>query len=626
MRGIAVLLVVLHHLTIPGFEYGYLGVDIFFVISGYVITGYITKQLESGSWLLSEFYRRRVWRLLPCLFAVLTLVMIATLLSPSSYRAEIFQSVPYAVLGVSNIYFFLQSGYFDNESILKPLLHTWSLGVEEQFYIIFAPIFVLLGKPLLKFYLIAILLILAFCALFFINDPNALFYLLPFRVVQLVSGVILFFVCRWQRVNKTQQHFFWRHLLVALLLAICPLFSLMEVHALLAAAVITLITGGVIVVLHGHDNNFLARSFLLIKLGGISYALYVVHWPIVSFFHIHGWVDVSLFQKVIMLALMFLAAILIHVFVENYFYFNRSKEKLFSVYWLLIWGFLLILFSMMNSESQWNKEAQSSQLPITGKLIDEVNYANYFKENYQQRFDYGRLGQCFLSDANSDHEFNMAECMSLNKNKKNIFIIGDSHAAYFSHGLRDAFNDYHVLQSNVVNCLPLINYSKNATCDQRNEENLEFLKNNRIDTVIIFARWIRYGSTIDQLEATLNELRQYQDRVVLMAGVPQYHKDIARILHDASSVDEAQAIANKMKPYTSKMQILSEMSDIAKRTDVLFIAIPELLCENEHCEIVDESSKPIFYDYGHMTAEGSVYIAKKIRAQLDDYFIKSNSK
>jgi peptidoglycan/LPS O-acetylase OafA/YrhL len=138
LRAIAVLPVVAFHFEIPGIWGGYVGVDIFFVVSGYLITGILRSEMASGNFTLAAFYERRVRRLLPALYAMVALTTLpAFVYLLASERAEFFRSIAAVVTFTLNIFFWSQSGYFDHAAVEKPLLHTWSLAVEEQFYLVF---------------------------------------------------------------------------------------------------------------------------------------------------------------------------------------------------------------------------------------------------------------------------------------------------------------------------------------------------------------------------------------------------------------------------------------------------------------------------------------------------------
>jgi peptidoglycan/LPS O-acetylase OafA/YrhL len=199
LRGVAVLLVVLFHLELVGITGGYIGVDVFFVISGFLITSIIIKELEAGHFSLFDFYERRVRRIFPALFVVLFASLIASylILFPQSF-ADFGASLAASSMFGANIYFWKEAGYFETESGLVPLLHMWSLGVEEQFYIFF-PLFLMFIYKNCKKWLVpltiagGLLSVLIACFGLEFGKYAAVFYLLPARAWELLIGSLLAF-------------------------------------------------------------------------------------------------------------------------------------------------------------------------------------------------------------------------------------------------------------------------------------------------------------------------------------------------------------------------------------------------------------------------------------------------
>ena len=198
LRAIAVVSVILFHAGFDLFSGGYLGVDIFFVLSGYLITSIILKDLAQDRFSIIKFYEKRCRRILPALFLVLLVcVPLAYLwLLPNELKAFA-RSLTYTSISVSNIYFFNSTNYFDRASELKPLLHTWSLGVEEQFYFIFPALMIFLWKKGLKtsYLVLAGIALLSLLGSHWasIHHPLANFYLLPTRAWELLAGSLVGF-------------------------------------------------------------------------------------------------------------------------------------------------------------------------------------------------------------------------------------------------------------------------------------------------------------------------------------------------------------------------------------------------------------------------------------------------
>src|ERR1700730_2081242 len=194
LRALAVLPVILFHFDVPGFTGGFVGVAIFIAISGYLITGLINSEVQRGNFCFRAFYARRLRRIYPALFVTLAATAAAgIMLLPPGRLAALTRSVIYATLGISNFLFWQESGYFDSDAIAKPLLHTWTLGVEEQFYLVWPATVLMLLWFKKKWALLGGLLAIGVAGLGFAEyglnvDPAAAFYLMPFRAAALVIG------------------------------------------------------------------------------------------------------------------------------------------------------------------------------------------------------------------------------------------------------------------------------------------------------------------------------------------------------------------------------------------------------------------------------------------------------
>jgi len=204
LRAIAVLPVMFFHAGFNIFSGGFIGVDVFFVISGYLITTIILSDQENGNFSLVNFYERRIRRILPALFLVtlITIPFAWNLLPPDELK-DYYQSVAAVSLFSSNILFWLESGYFDTLAELKPLLHTWSLAVEEQYYLVF-PLLIVLTWRLGKRYILPMLGLIALLSLLLAqwgseSNPSAAFYLLPTRFWELMIGSIAAFIMYYPR-------------------------------------------------------------------------------------------------------------------------------------------------------------------------------------------------------------------------------------------------------------------------------------------------------------------------------------------------------------------------------------------------------------------------------------------
>ncbi len=308
LRAVAVVPVLLNHLAFPGLPGGFVGVDVFFVLSGFFITSQLLEDLKAGRFRLATFYERRARRILPALFVVLAAVTFASVfvLLPADLAAYS-RSLMATLLFASNIYFLRNAGYFDADSELNPLLHTWSLSVEEQFYIFF-PIALWLAFLVARRHL-ALLLIAALVVSFALAvwasgaQPSAGFYLPPTRAWELLIGSVLatgvmpMLGTRWIRDLLGLLGLLAIGLSVVLLNEDMPFPGWLALAPCLGAGVIiwTSLSGG------GVASRLLATG-LIVYIGKISYSLYLWHWPLVVFFRYSTGRTPSLLEAAILFA------------------------------------------------------------------------------------------------------------------------------------------------------------------------------------------------------------------------------------------------------------------------------------------------------------------------------------
>lgn len=346
IRAIAVLLVMFCHAKFSGFAGGFVGVDLFFVISGYVVTLAITRQQAAGGFALADFYARRLRRLLPSLYtvALATLAFCLLFCFPDN-NFELIKNLGFLILFSSNIYLAKQTGYFDLEAAKQPLLHTWSLSVEEQFYLILPLCLVFLAriKPRTRFIalLAALLLALAYSVLRTTKVGAAGYYFLPARLFEFLFGVVLALVIGRLAVLGPRL----ANLLVVLgiaALAVCslrygPQTIMPGTAAILPClAAVLLIAGGRYAgALHPVLSNRPLRY-----LGRISYPLYLWHWPLMFAFNRLGlggaaWMGLALGLSVVLAALT-------HRWIEQP---GRARSERPRRTWLRLWvlPFLLVL-------------------------------------------------------------------------------------------------------------------------------------------------------------------------------------------------------------------------------------------------------------------------------------------
>jgi peptidoglycan/LPS O-acetylase OafA/YrhL len=289
LRAIAVLAVLLFHTDVPGFTGGFVGVDVFFVISGYLITSIILKEIKAEQFSIARFYERRIRRIFPALFPVISFVLVvgAYLFDANAFK-DLGQSIAATTLFSSNILFWRESGYFAAPSLQKPLLHTWSLAVEEQFYIFF-PLSLMAIHRYLKgkyFVWLVIAFILSLVASIYgvVYHPAATFYLVPTRAWELMVGSILALGVlpdlskNWQRNALT---------ISGLALILYSIVAYTEATPFPGIAALAPVMGSGLIIYSGKGGSHQAQKLFtarpLVFIGLISYSLYLWHWPLVAF-------------------------------------------------------------------------------------------------------------------------------------------------------------------------------------------------------------------------------------------------------------------------------------------------------------------------------------------------------
>lgn len=288
LRAAAILPVVFFHADLGLFKGGYVGVDIFFVISGFLITKILTDELDVGQFSIARFYERRARRILPALFFMIALcIPVAWVWLPPSEMTRFSDSLVSVALFFSNVLFWQQSGYFETAAELKPLLHTWSLAVEEQFYVLF-PIFLALVYRVNRRLIIPVLLVVFTLSLglaeFLVHPrPNAAFFLLPTRGWELLLGAL----CALPR-TRTGSGAIPSDILSAVGLGMIGVALLFFDRSTPTPSLYTLLptVGAALVLLHARANTMAGRILgnpLMVGIGLISYSTYLWHQPLLVF-------------------------------------------------------------------------------------------------------------------------------------------------------------------------------------------------------------------------------------------------------------------------------------------------------------------------------------------------------
>jgi len=433
LRALAVISVIFYHANLQYFSGGFIGVDIFFVISGYLITKIIITELKKGKFRLIEFYKRRARRILPALFFI---TIITIFLSIFFFTPKDFRHLSLSVISVttfsSNIFFYKTLNYFDNQIERKPLIHTWSLSVEEQFYIFF-PIFIIIIWKFYKNNLFAAILIVFFISIFisllgFKYAPKANFYLLPGRGWEILAGSLLVFIeNKYYLINLNEKLknilAFFGAILIATSILLFDKKTPFPSHFTILP-----VLGTILLICFANKNKFFLNILgnkLLQNIGKISYSAYLWHQPIFVFLRYNF--DKDKINAVLLmptLSAIFIMAYLTYKYIEQPFRKNKFLKKKITNFSIITFSLLIILGILgcyTNSFESHYLNKLSEKQKLIYKLIKKDTGKDLTKNITDNK-------DCNFSSNIINNNFTNKFLKCYDKYGKAIIVLGDSHA------------------------------------------------------------------------------------------------------------------------------------------------------------------------------------------------------
>jgi peptidoglycan/LPS O-acetylase OafA/YrhL len=606
LRAIAVLAVILMHAGVRTLCGGFLGVDVFFVISGYLLQQQIAARLEEQRFAVLAFYGRRLRRTLPALYlvAAVTLAAGAFILMPGSLDA-LARSTTAAVLGVSNLLFAAQTGYFDTDAIAKPMLHTWSLGVEEQFYLI-APLipFALrkLSAVARRAALLSLLGIdLLFCVVLQNLAPAVTFFLMPPRLWEFLIGALVAESFLPTIRGRWLAEIAAAAALASLLLSMLWI-SGTAAHPGLVTLVPCLATGTLIHI--GSSKTLITRLLGAAPLafcGLISYSLYLWHWPLIVYAHYE---DLPASPMVFAIGAILLIALstLSWRFIETPFRNRASPLRQRAA--PILGSALLVLL------------ASGSALVVTRGLPERFSpriaaITSYF--DYADRRDF-REGTCFVTSRHGNsREFARAGCLQTSATQPNYLLIGDSQAAHLWAGFSRVFQNVHFLQATASGCRPTLSTHGQGYCvEMMHEALIDFLPSAKLDGVIFSASW--HDDDMMPLRSTLDYAKKFAAHVIVLGMIPTYDTNLPDLLGRSLARHRPELVREHESPDLKHIDtILAGFLDPS-----VFVSLIDLLCPKDDCVVYAAEDEPLQFDDSHLTTEGSILVAKKL-AKLSQF-------
>ncbi len=641
LRAIAVLVVIFFHAGIPGFSGGFVGVDVFFVISGFLITSIILNELQAGKFSIARFYERRIRRIFPALFPVIifTVIVGAFLFENSAFK-QLGDTITATTLFASNILFWSQSGYFDPASITKPLLHTWSLAVEEQFYILFPMLLLAInrfGKNRYLPWLLSIGLISLFASIYGVySHPSITFYLVPARAWELLAGSIL----ALEKIPLLKSNI-QRNLVSATGLGLIFYSVAFYTEATLfpGANALAPVAGASFIIYSGIGQRANISRFLSIKplvnIGLISYSLYLWHWPLIVFVKYTLFTDLTFLQISGIIIATFIISAFSLKFIEQPFRGNQpilpDRKKLF-----VLSGIVMFIVSIIGGVIHL-QNGMEWRYPDAMKAVmsEKTDYQWIHFEENEKWLDGLKNG-------------NRPSVIGAKGVVPSFALWGDSHAGALITALSEKGEQYGLSGFNIAHghsVRPLIgmdyirsDYALNEA--EYNQGVLDFIRAHpEIKTVIIAADWSQEKEMRDvtgeysgtQTYATLLRAGLFRSvtmllksgrNILLVSDVPGLKAEPNHVLYLANRF-RIPPDFRKISPSITEYQkinkdILPILGELAKLPNVALIHPESMLFDQSGRAVVMINNQMLYIDTGHLSTYGSHYVAPA----FDDLFKK----
>lgn len=596
IRAIAIATILLFHAGVTALSGGFIGVDIFFVISGYLISTIIQSDVRNGSFSLMEFYRRRVARIFPALFVLIWTVLAVApfLLLPGEIR-ETALSAAAASGFSSNIYFWQGVNYFAGDADSKILIHTWSLGVEEQFYLIYPALLICVAKWTPRS--LKLLLVFLVLASFLIDlrwglrhSPSG-FYLLPGRMWELGLGGLI-------AIGAFPSLSTWlRQLAVigGILMLIAGVVLIDESAAFPAPWAVLPCVGTALLIAYG-PGTMSVRGLSLGPvrwLGQISYSVYLWHWPLIALWSMQFGASLSWIETLGLIGASLAAGYVSYRLVEVPM---RTRLRNGSPGRVVFMGLLIAAATI--GAALWIAANATSLSRADPEAIRVAGFADYWKTPvYKQQV---RAQDCFARY--EDQTFDKAACLTPSSTKDNVLLLGDSHAAQYYLALKEFAPDRHILQATASGCFPTLRATGAAWCTSiMNDVFQNVLTGTGIKTVILAARW--NDEEIDKLADTIRWLRKRGIRVIVMGPITEYDGSFPMLLARSIIAGDVDAMDDYRVDGPVKLE--KQMRPIVTAAGAEYASVQATECPHNRCLLYTAGNEPFHTDYGHVTLPAS---------------------
>ena len=637
LRAMAILPILLYHAGIPGFSGGFVGVDIFFVISGFLITSIIMREVNEGSFSFVDFWARRARRILPAALAVVIFTLIAGwfLFAPVDY-IELGRSARTQAFFAANFFFWGEAGYFDGPSELKPLLHTWSLAVEEQFYIVFPFILVLLHKffPTHKrFSLILLFSVSLVASIIWVKDyPSATFYLLHTRAWELLLGSLLaLFSLHSLRYRGLAEIVSGISLAT---IAYCVIsYDSSIVFPGMSALPPTLATAALIWA-NGRHNTMVKQLLSLqpvVWVGLISYSLYLWHWPLMVFARYSSIDELILTDKLLLISVSVILAYFSWRFIETPF---RKKQLLVT-----------------NKKILYSAVASILIVAVVGQQIRMAKGFPLRLPEYARNY---AIGAIWGKDQTECYKLNQAGQVCRfgadQTRKPELFFWGDSHAAALLPGVIEKTKEHGLvmLHASKSSCLPILGMGAalkdDSKCVAFHKLMIDQLETSGIKHVLIAGAWAAYinveavssaskisskNQSVDKnsgvapevfrnhLADMIKDLRAKNIHVWIVRQVPWQRDSVAHKLTKlAMENKDTTGVGLSLEEHLHRQTFVNSVFDELAYDGLTILDPTPLMCTDIFCP-AQKDGYSLYKDNDHLSVQGALMLGELFEPIFD---------
>ncbi len=647
LRALAIIPVVFFHGGFSLVSGGFVGVDVFFVISGYLITLLIYNDLSNNSFSPKRFYERRIKRLFPALFFVAACCSIVAWFLYQPYDLEDFYGNLKSVFTFSsNVHFYHHSGYFDPSAELNSLLHTWSLTVEEQFYFVF-PWFLILALKMGKKAVwigVSALIIISLCLAEWRleSKPMAAFYLLYARGWELMIGSLCaLLVTDTNLIAKVSKVYKECLAWLGFLLILFSIFFFNDATPTAGSYTLIPTIGTALIILFSNNNSYLGKILshrLLVFIGLLSYSTYLWHQPLLAFSRYYFGENFGLGIAGALCLLSFVLGYLSWRFIEKPFrfgFFGGNRQRRVYTTFIILSVSIVALSSYGKNERGFPERLDSNVRSI-----------------YQTTGQYEQVETCFVTVSDT---FDLSQCLANKAGYKSALIIGDSHAASLFPSLKRelAKENWNLSMLTYARCVPIINesylqkyrsvsrfFSKhiNSRCKNVKESFNTGIKNNNFDLVIVLNHynswmgsyenhsfpefWEQYIETVEEDFGA--------EKLLILGTLPVWMDDLPKLI-----VKDYVQGKNFTGPsfsglFDKERSLDTFMAKDLKERKIRFLSSMAGFCSKEGCKRTGASESgdtiAVAYDYAHLSPAGAKILTEHIVSSIRGFKLGQESR